>query len=71
MRAFLSLVALAIEIEEGTKRTVSNNLNEHSSGIFLFFTLFLNAEVRHDKVVVNAMTFKTNLNQGNRKQTIC
>lgn len=39
MRAFLNSVALATEIEEGTKRTVSKNLNEHSSGIFLFFTL--------------------------------
>lgn len=57
MQAFLNLIALATEIAEGTKRTVSNNLKEHSSGIFLFFTLFLNAEERDEKVVLNAMTF--------------
>lgn len=57
MQAFLNLIALATEIAEGTKRTVSNNLNEHSSGTFLFFTLFLNAEERDEKVVLNAMTF--------------
>lgn len=57
MQAFLNFIALATEIAEGTKRTVSNNLNEHSSGIFFSFTLFLNAEERDEKVVLDAMTF--------------